>query len=64
MRIALSIADYGYIMGNGKLVFHSTHGDLRNNEDVKEFYLGLSIEGGRRCYRDVKHYKRRKRWLG
>lgn len=63
VSIALSIADYGYIMENGKIVFQGTHGDLRNNEDVKEFYLGLSIDGRRRCYRDVKHYKRRKRWL-
>jgi branched-chain amino acid transport system ATP-binding protein len=64
VRIALSIADYGYIMENGRIVLHGTSADLRDNEDVKEFYLGLSLEGRRKSYRDVKHYKRRKRWLG
>ena len=64
VRIALTIADYGYIMENGRIVLHGTSADLRDNEDVKEFYLGLSLEGRRKSYRDVKHYKRRKRWLG
>ncbi len=63
VRIALTIADYGYIMENGKVVFEGTREALKNNDDVKEFYLGLSLEGGRRCYRDAKHYKRQKRWL-
>ena len=64
VHIALTIAHYGYIMENGRIVLHGTAEDLRNNEDVKEFYFGLSLEGKRRSYRDVKHYKRRKRWLG
>ena len=64
VHIALTIAHYGYIMENGRIVLHGTTEDLRNNEDVKEFYFGLSLEGKRRSYRDVKHYRRRKRWLG
>lgn len=64
VRIALSIAAHGYIMENGRIVLHGTTEYLEDNQDVKEFYLGLSLEGGRRSYRDVKHYKRRKRWLG
>ena len=61
-RIALSVADYGYIMERGRVVLEGRAEDLRANEDVKEFYLGLG-DGGRRSYRDVKHYRRRKRWL-
>lgn len=64
VRIALSTANYGYILENGRIVLHGSAEDLKNNEDIKEFYLGLSLEGRRRSYRDVKHYKRRKRWLG
>lgn len=60
--MALTIAQYGYIMENGRIVLDGTAADLRDNEDVKEFYLGLS-DIGRRSYRDVKHYRRRKRWL-
>jgi branched-chain amino acid transport system ATP-binding protein len=63
-RIALSISDYGYILENGRLVLEGTSGELLENEDIKEFYLGLSLKGGRKSYREVKHYKRRKRWLG
>jgi branched-chain amino acid transport system ATP-binding protein len=63
-RVALDIADYGYVMENGRIVLEGTGADLRANEDVREFYLGLNIEGGRKSYRDVKHYRRRKRWLG
>ena len=59
---ALKIADYGYILENGRVVMDGKAEDLRENEDVKEFYLGLS-SGGRRSFRDVKHYRRRKRWL-
>ena len=55
-------ADYGYILENGRVVMDGTAADLRSNEDVKEFYLGLSSTG-RKSYRDVKHYRRRKRWL-
>jgi branched-chain amino acid transport system ATP-binding protein len=62
-RIALSIADYGYIMENGKIVLDDPVDKLRENEDVKEFYLGLSKVGGKKSYRDVKHYRRRKRWI-
>lgn len=62
-RIALSISDYGYIMENGKVVLDGEASKLRENEDVKEFYLGLTEVGSRKSYRDVKHYKRRKRWL-
>lgn len=61
--IALSIADDGYVMENGKIVLSGSAADLRGNDDVKEFYLGLSELGGRKSYRDVKHYRRRKRWL-
>ena len=61
-RIALSIADYGYVMEGGRVVLEGTADELRTNEDVKEFYLGLG-DAGRRSYRDVKHYRRRKRWL-
>ncbi len=62
-RMALTIADHGYVMENGKIVLDDTVEKLRDNADVKEFYLGLTEVGGRRSYRDVKHYKRRKRWL-
>jgi len=60
--IALKYADFGYILENGRVVLDGEAVTLRENEDVKEFYLGLS-EGGRKSYRDVKHYRRRKRWL-
>lgn len=62
-NIALSIADYGYIMENGKIVLEGDVAKLKDNEDVREFYLGLT-EVGKKSYRNVKHYKRRKRWLG
>ena len=62
-NMALSIADYGYIMENGKIVLDGPGQKLAENEDVKEFYLGLSEIGAQKSYRDVKHYKRRKRWL-
>lgn len=61
-NIALSVADYGYIMENGRIVFEGTSEQLKSNADVREFYLGMS-EQGKKSYRDVKHYKRRKRWL-
>ncbi len=60
--IALKYAHYGYILENGRVVMDGEAKALRENEDVKEFYLGLS-SGGRRSFRDVKHYRRRKRWL-
>ena len=61
-NIALKYANYGYILENGRVVLDGDAQALRENEDVKEFYLGLS-GSSRRSYRDVKHYKRRKRWL-
>ena len=63
--MALSIADYGYIMENGKVVMDGTPDKLLADDDVKEFYLGLHSDGGgaKKSFRDVKHYKRRKRWL-
>ena len=61
-RIALSVVDYGYIMEGGRVVLEGGAEELSANEDVKEFYLGLG-DGGRRSYRAVKHYRRRKRWL-
>jgi len=63
-RIALAISHLGYVMENGRIVLHGKAEDLRNNEDIKEFYLGMSISGERKHYRQAKHYKRRKRWLG
>jgi branched-chain amino acid transport system ATP-binding protein len=60
--VALRHANYGYILENGRVVMDGAAGDLANNEDVKEFYLGLST-AGRKSFRDVKHYRRRKRWL-
>jgi len=62
-RRALEIADVGYIMEQGRIVLEGTAAELAENPDVKEFYLGLGDEGSRKSYRDVKHYKRRKRWL-
>jgi branched-chain amino acid transport system ATP-binding protein len=60
--VALRHASYGYILENGRVVMDGAAATLANNEDVKEFYLGLST-AGRRSFRDVKHYRRRKRWL-
>jgi branched-chain amino acid transport system ATP-binding protein len=60
--VALRFADYGYILENGRVVMDGAAQDLAQNEDVKEFYLGLST-AGRKSFRDVKHYRRRKRWL-
>jgi len=60
--MALTIAQHGYVLENGRIVLDGPAASLRDNEDVKEFYLGLS-DIGRRSYRDVRHYRRRKRWL-
>ena len=60
--VALRYANYGYILENGRVVMDGEASDLATNEDVKEFYLGLSTSG-RKSFRDVKHYRRRKRWL-
>ncbi len=62
-RIALRLSDYGYVMENGRIVLDGPAEKLVENEDIKEFYLGLSQKGKRKSYREVKHYKRRKRWL-
>ena len=61
-NIALHYADYGYILENGRVVMNGEGATLAQNEDVKEFYLGFST-GGRSNFRDVKSYRRRKRWL-
>ncbi|MBU1237805.1 MAG: ABC transporter ATP-binding protein [Gammaproteobacteria bacterium] len=61
-NMALRYADFGYILENGRVVMEGAADELRNNEDVKEFYLGISTHG-RKSFREVKHYRRRKRWL-
>jgi branched-chain amino acid transport system ATP-binding protein len=61
-HVALRFADYGYILETGRVVMDGSAAELASNEDVKEFYLGLSA-GARKNYRDAKHYRRRKRWL-
>jgi len=61
-NIALRYADFGYILENGRVVMEGDAQELANNEDVKEFYLGVS-GGGRKSFRDMKFYRRRKRWL-
>jgi branched-chain amino acid transport system ATP-binding protein len=62
VNIALKFADYGYILENGRVVMHGEGEKLAEKEDVKEFYLGFS-SGGRKSFRDIKSYRRRKRWL-
>jgi branched-chain amino acid transport system ATP-binding protein len=62
--MALSISDHAYVIENGRIVMDGPAAELIENEDIKEFYLGLSKIGKRKSYRDVKHYKRRKRWVG
>jgi branched-chain amino acid transport system ATP-binding protein len=62
-QIALRIAHYGYIMENGRIVFDGPADKLRGNDDVREFYLGLSEAGRRKSFKDIKFYKRRKRWM-
>jgi branched-chain amino acid transport system ATP-binding protein len=61
--LALDVADHGYVMENGRIVLDGPTETLRRNADVKEFYLGLNEMGTRKSYRDVKRYRRRKRWL-
>jgi branched-chain amino acid transport system ATP-binding protein len=63
-RAAISQCDYGYIMEGGRIVLHGSRDELQGNQDVQEFYLGMGGEAERVSYRDVKHYRRRKRWLG
>ncbi len=62
-RMALSIAQHGYVMEGGRIVLDDDVEKLKDNADIKEFYLGLTEMGAKKSYRDVKHYKRRKRWL-
>ena len=64
VRVAIEIAEYAYVMENGRIVLDGTAEKMKGNEDIKEFYMGLSQLGQRKSYREVKHYKRRKRWLG
>ena len=61
--MALSIASHGYVMETGKIVLDKPAAELLADEDVREFYLGLHPEGTTKSFREVKHYKRRKRWL-
>jgi len=63
-RVALELADYGYVMEGGRMVLEGASAQLKDNADVREFYLGLTVEGQRKSFRDIKHYRRRKRWLG
>jgi len=62
-RASLGIADNGYVLENGRVVLNGPAEKLRDNEDVQEFYMGLSKVGSRKSYREVKHYRKRKRWL-
>jgi branched-chain amino acid transport system ATP-binding protein len=62
-KLALNVAPYAYVMETGRIVMDDTSETLRENEDIKDFYLGLTDKGGKKSFRDVKHYKRRKRWL-
>jgi branched-chain amino acid transport system ATP-binding protein len=61
---AIRHCHYGYVMDGGRIVLHGTREQLEENQDVQEFYLGLSLSGTRRNFREIKHYRRRKRWLG
>jgi branched-chain amino acid transport system ATP-binding protein len=61
--MALAVAEHGYVMETGRIVLEGSVEALRANSDIREFYLGLNEVGSRKSYRDVKHYKRRKRWL-
>ena len=62
-KIALQISDYAYIMESGKIVLEGPSKELRDNPDVKEFYMGVTQGGGRKSFKEVKSYKRRKRWM-
>jgi branched-chain amino acid transport system ATP-binding protein len=62
-RAALGISNYGYVMENGRVVLEGPAEKLKDNEDVQEFYMGLSTVGSKKSYREIKHYRRRKRWL-
>jgi branched-chain amino acid transport system ATP-binding protein len=62
-KIALEISTYAYIMESGKIVLEGPSEELKNNPDVKEFYMGVTQGGGRKSFKEVKSYKRRKRWM-
>ncbi len=62
-KLALNVAPHAYVMENGRIVMDDTAEKLKNNQDIKDFYLGMTDFGGRKSFRDVKHYKRRKRWI-
>ena len=62
-KLALNVTPYAYVLENGRIVMDDTAEKLRQNPDIKDFYLGMTDFGGRKSFRDVKHYKRRKRWL-
>jgi len=63
VKLALTVAPYAYVMETGRIVMDDTSEKLSENEDIKDFYLGMGEKGGKKSFRDVKHYKRRKRWL-
>jgi branched-chain amino acid transport system ATP-binding protein len=63
VKLALTVASYGYVMENGRVVMDDSSEKLRENPDIRDFYLGLTDLGSRKSFREVKHYKRRKRWL-
>ena len=63
-QAALELADHGYVMEGGRIMLEGSAEQLRANEDIREFYLGVGERGERKSYRDIKHYRRRKRWLG
>jgi branched-chain amino acid transport system ATP-binding protein len=62
-KLALNVAPFAYVLESGRIVMNDTAEKLRENPDIKDFYLGMTDLGGRKSFRDVKHYKRRKRWL-
>ncbi len=64
VQAALGIADFGYILENGRIVLGGPAAALKDNEDIREYYMGLSAAGARKSYREVKHYRRRKRFMG
>jgi branched-chain amino acid transport system ATP-binding protein len=64
VQAALGIADFGYVLENGRIVLGGPAAALKDNEDIREYYMGLSAAGARKSYREVKHYRRRKRFMG
>jgi branched-chain amino acid transport system ATP-binding protein len=63
VKLALTVSPYAYVLENGRLVMHGASEKLKENPDIRDFYLGLSEIGERKNFRQVKHYKRRKRWI-